>query len=77
MTVEQRLDQHDRQIKAIRELVHEGMRLVVQSRKDFRVLAKSMIELSDQQKRTETSLQALTDSLRRGGNGHQKKKLDL
>ncbi len=70
MTVKERLDRHDRQIAAIRDLLHEGMRLVVQTRKDLRVLATA-------QKRTEESLQALIDSLRRGGNGHQKRKLDL
>jgi hypothetical protein len=58
-----RLDKHDRQIAAIRDLVHEGMRLVVQSRKDIRALNASQI-------RTDASLKALIDSLHAGGNGH-------
>jgi hypothetical protein len=60
---EERLDKHDRQIAAIRELVHEGMLLVIQSRKDIRALNAS-------QNRTDASLRALIESLRGGGNGH-------
>jgi hypothetical protein len=63
MTVTERPDKHDKQIASIRELVQEGMRLVVQSRKDIRSLAAA-------QKRTYASLRALIDSLRGGGNGH-------
>ena len=70
MTAKERLDQHDKQIKAIRELVHEGMRLVIQTRRDFR-------ELHTQQKRTEAMLQDLIASLKGGGNGHSKKNLDM
>jgi hypothetical protein len=69
MTVAERLDRHDRQIASIRELVKEGMRLVVQSRKDIRSLAAA-------QKRTDASLRALIDSLRGGGNGHTKQRVD-
>ncbi len=69
MTVTERLDKHDRQIASIRELVQEGMRLVVQSRKDIRSLATA-------QKRTDASLHALIDSMRGGGNGHTKRRVD-
>jgi len=69
MTVTERLDKHDKQIASIRELVQEGMRLVVQSRKDIRSLAAA-------QKRTDASLHALIDSLRGGGNGHTKRHVD-
>ena len=69
MTVTERLDRHDKQIASIRELVQEGMRLVVQSRKDIRSLAAA-------QKRTDASLHALIDSLRGGGNGHTKRHVD-
>jgi hypothetical protein len=61
--------QHDKQIKAIRSLVQEGMRLMVETRKDMRVLAAA-------QKRTEDSLRALIEN-RRGSNGHSKRKVDL
>lgn len=67
MTVTERLDKHDRQISAIRDLVREGMRLAIESRKDIRSLAVA-------QKRTEENLQTLIRSLTRGGNGHEKGK---
>jgi hypothetical protein len=67
MTVAERLDKHDRQIASIRELVQEGMRLEVQSRKDIRSLAVI-------QKRTGENLQLLINTMRRGGNGHEKSK---
>ena len=40
---EERLDKHERQIAAIRELVHEGMRLVIRGRKDIRALNAAQI----------------------------------
>jgi hypothetical protein len=69
MTATERLDKHDRQIASIRELVQEGMRLVVQSRKDIRSLAAA-------QKRTDASLHALIESMRIGGNGHTKRRVE-
>jgi hypothetical protein len=69
ITVTERLDKHDKQIASIRDLVQEGMRLVVQSRKDIRSLAAA-------QKRTDASLHALIDSMRGGGNGHSKRRVD-
>jgi hypothetical protein len=65
VTAKQRLDQHDKQITAIRNLVHEGMRLMVEFRKDMRALAAA-------QKKTDQSLKALIDTTRGGGNGHGK-----
>jgi hypothetical protein len=62
---------HDKQIAAIRALVQEGMRLVITSRKDIR-------ELHAAQKRTDASLKALIDQMRRsGGDGHGKGKVDV
>jgi hypothetical protein len=69
-TTRDRLDKHDRQIAAIRDLVHEGTRMLVETRKDIRALATA-------QKRTEENLHTLIDTLRRGGNGHAKRKVDL
>jgi len=77
MTVKERLDKHDKQIAAIRDLVHEGMRLVVQTRKDFRQLSEMQRKLAAAQQRTEEKLQSFIDSLQRGGNGHGKRKLDV
>ena len=62
-TTQDRLDKRDREIAAIRKLIHEGMRIVVQ--------------LGEAQKRTEQKLQTLIDTLQRGGNGFRKRKVDL
>ena len=70
MTTTERLDRHDRQIAAIRALIQDGMRLVVETRKDMRTVVAM-------QKRTEEKLEALIGSLKRGGNGHAKKRLDI
>lgn len=61
--IQERLDKHERQIAAIRTLLQQGMRLMVETRKDIRSLAAA-------QKRTEQSLQSLINTTRRGGNGH-------
>ena len=53
---------HDKQIKAIRDLVHEGMRLVIATRKDMREMLAS-------QKRTEKNLAELIAALGRSTNG--------
>jgi hypothetical protein len=67
---QEHLEKHDRQIAAIRALVLEGMRLVVETRKDIRTLAAA-------QKRTEASLQTLINTMQRGGSGHPRTKVDL
>jgi hypothetical protein len=61
--------QHDKQIKAIGDLVLVGMRMMVETR-------KAMRELAQAQKRTEASLRAFIES-RRGASGHAKRKSDL
>ena len=70
MTTKEHLDRHDRQLAAIRSVIHEGMRLVVETRKDLRTVVAL-------QKRTESKLEALIDSMRRGGNGHAKRRLEI
>jgi len=71
-TITERLDKHDReiakhdrQIAVIRDLVREGIRLMVETRKDIRAL-------NAMQTRTEANLQALINTMRRGGNGRGK-----
>jgi hypothetical protein len=66
---EEPLDKHDRQIAAIRALIQDGFRLVIEFRKDLR----SLLAI---QKRTDLKLEALIDSMTRGGNGHAKRRLD-
>jgi hypothetical protein len=77
MTVKERLDQHDKQIKAIRELIHEGMRLVIATRKDLREIAAAQKKTDAAQQKTDAMLQELIRSLKGGGNGHSKAKLDI
>lgn len=63
MTLKQRVDEHDRQIVAIRKLILTGMKMI-------NVIAAA-------QKRTETSVLELSNSMKRGQNGRVKRKLDL
>jgi hypothetical protein len=77
MSNKERLDQHDTQIAAIRKLIKDGMKLVVGTRQDIRFLAKDMIKLQAAQRKTDASLKAYLDSLKTGGNGHRKGKVDL
>jgi hypothetical protein len=69
-TTEERLDKHDRQIAAIGDLVQQGMRLVVLTRRELHALTIA-------QRKTDATLRAFIESMNRGGNGHGKRKLDL
>ena len=91
MTTKERLDKHERQIQATAALVREGMRLVVATRKDIKTMHENLKTLHAEvqsitadikslaaaQKKTEASLKAFIDSMRVGGNGHAKGKVDL
>jgi hypothetical protein len=50
--------------------MQEGVRFMIETRKDLRAIAAM-------QKRTDAKFEALIDSLRRGGNGHAKARLDI
>ena len=63
MTLKQRVDEHDRQIVAIRKLILTGMKMIN--------------AIAAAQKRTETSLLELSNSMKRGQNGRVRRKLDL
>ena len=83
MTVTERLDRHDKQIAAIRDLVKDGIKMVLEirnltleTRKDLRKLAAMQLATAEAQKRTDASLHALIASLRGGGNGHTKRPVD-
>jgi Spy/CpxP family protein refolding chaperone len=76
MTVAQRLDQHDKQIAAIRDLVKEGIKMVVETRRLALETRRDLRELAAAQKRTDASLHALIDSLHGGGNGHTRRRVD-
>ena len=70
LTTKQRLDQHDKQSAAIRNLIHEGMRLGVEIRKDMATMRKELRQLAAAQKKTDESLKSLIDTMRGGSNGH-------
>jgi hypothetical protein len=76
MTVTERLDKHDRQIASMRDLVKEGMKMVVETRRLALETRRDLRELAAAQKRTDASLHALIDSLQGGGNGHTKRRAD-
>jgi Xaa-Pro aminopeptidase len=62
-TLKERVDKHDREIAAIRKLIHTGMKMLVKLEEEVRELAAS-------QRETDRQLQAFIRSLRRGSNGH-------
>jgi Spy/CpxP family protein refolding chaperone len=73
MKVAQRLDQHDKQI---RDLMKEGIKMVVETRRVALETRKDLRELATAQKRTDASLHALIASMRGGGNGHTKRRVN-
>jgi len=76
VTVTERLDKHDKQIASIRDLVKEGIKMVLETRRLALETRRDLRELAAAQKRTDSSLHALIDSLRGGGNGHIKRRVD-
>jgi len=76
MTVTERLDKHDKQIASIRDLVKEGIKMVLETRRLALETRRDLRELAAAQKRTDSSLRAFIDSMRGGGNGHTKRRLD-
>jgi len=76
MTVTERLDKHDKQIASMRDLVKEGIKMVVETRRLALETRRDLRELAAAQKRTDASLRALIDSLHGGGNGHTKRRVD-
>jgi hypothetical protein len=77
MTVKGHIETHDRQIAAIRKILQAGMRMLAKSQEEHQAIRKELRELAAMQKKTEANLQALIDTLKRGGNGHSKRAVDL
>lgn len=73
MTTKEHLDKHDREIAAIRSLLKQGMRMLVDSQSENRVarieMRQAIRELQQSQKRTEKNLGDLIAALGRGTNG--------
>jgi hypothetical protein len=57
-------------------MVVETRRVALETRKNLRKLAAMQLATAGAQKRTDESLQALVGSLRIGGNGHTKRRVD-
>jgi hypothetical protein len=76
VTVTERLDKHDKQIASIRDLVKEGIKMVLETRRLALETRRDLRELAAAQKRTDSSLRAFIDSMRGGGNGHTKRRVD-
>ena len=70
MTAKQRIDQHDREIAAIRKLLLMGARQI-------NALASAQKTTEQRLQRLEKSVAEFITSLRRGGNGHGKRNIDL
>ena len=75
----ERIDRHDREIAAIRKLIHAGMKMIVKHDENFLRLEeeqlafrKEMRELRAAQRETERLIQAFV----RGGNGHKRGPID-
>ena len=76
-TLKERVDRHDREIAAIRKLIHAGMKMFVRLEQEHIAFRKEFRELQAQQRETSRELQAFIRSLRRGGNGHTRGRADL
>jgi hypothetical protein len=69
--LEKRVDQHDREIAAIRKVLWQGVKVLAQNQTQIKALTAA-------QRRTEETLNRFIRSLERGErNGHGKTKLDL
>lgn len=79
-TLSERVSKHDKEIAAIRTLLHAGMKMLVQVQQgmktfqqEMKELQQGMKELRRAQERTEQTLDRFIRSLERGGgNGHTK-----
>jgi sulfopyruvate decarboxylase TPP-binding subunit len=80
---EARLDKIDRRLESMTKLMRFGMRMLLEHDgkinalidaqiRTEQVLEKRFTELAEAQRRTEESLKAFIDSMRRSGNGRKK-----
>ncbi len=61
---------HDKQLEVVGKLIDRGMRMVIQ-------LAASQRKFDAQLNKLHADVKELTSSLKRGTNGHVKRKLDI
>jgi len=77
MTLKQRVDQHDREIAAIRKLMLTGMKMLNRNQEQIHQLVAEGKRTDQRLRQLEESVKQFVDSMRRGGNGHTKRKVDL
>ena len=77
MTTKEHLSKHDREIAAIRTLIHQGMRLLVQVQQAQKRTEQAQQRTENNLQRLERNVETLVNTLRRGGNGRVKGKVDL
>ena len=70
MTAKQRLDRHDKEIAAIRKLLVQGMKMLVEFQRENRAFQKENREAI---RELQAGQKALVQSLTKGTNGHSKK----
>lgn len=61
-----------REMAAIRTLIRAGMKMIAKNDEHIKELRAVQKDLAKAQKVTETNLQGLIDSMRRGGNGNHR-----
>jgi hypothetical protein len=71
-SLRERVDKHDREIAAIRKLIHTGMKMFVKAEEEHAAFRKELRELRASQRETDRQLQAFIRSLRGGSNGRTK-----
>ena len=74
-SLKERVDKHDREIAAIRKLIHTGMKMFVKAEEEHAAFRKELRELRASQRETDRQLQAFIRSMLRGGNGHTKRSI--
>jgi hypothetical protein len=70
MTVKEHLSKHDREIAAIRKLILVGMKMINRNQEQINQLTVEVRAVA-------ASVRELTNSLKRGVNGHSRRKIDL
>ena len=70
-TLKQRVDQHDREIQAIRKLILQGMRMITRINEMHRETRQDIAALVKAQRTTEANLKTLITSLGKQTNGRK------
>jgi hypothetical protein len=77
MATKEQLAKHDREIAAIRTLLFTGMKMLNRNQEQINQLVASQKRTEASLQRLEKNVEILVNSLRRGSNGHSRRKVDL